>query len=75
MRFWARSGKTWHSDRMMKTNINDPLVSVSEAAAHMGVRERKARILLARNLICPVRTAEGIKYRLDDVRDLKRMNS
>ena len=60
---------------MMQKNSNDPLVSVSEAAAHMGMRERKARLILTKNLIQPVRTAQGIKYRLDDIRDVKRMYS
>lgn len=60
---------------MTEKNSSDPLVSVSEAAAHMGMRERKARLILAKNLIQPVRTVQGIKYRLDDVRDVKRMYS
>jgi hypothetical protein len=60
---------------MANQNFSDPLVSVSEAAARMGVKERRVRSILAKNLICPVRTAEGIKYRLDDVMDVKRMYS
>lgn len=51
----------------------DPLVDITEAAARMGVKERRARRILAQNLIQPVRTAQGIRYRLDDVRDVKRM--
>lgn len=60
---------------MTEKNSSDPLISVSEAAAHMGVKERRARSILAKNLIQPVRTVQGIMYRLDDIRDVKRMYS
>jgi hypothetical protein len=52
---------------------SDPLVDITEAAARMGMKERRARIVLAKNLIRPVRTAHGIRYRLDDIYDVKRM--
>lgn len=52
---------------------SDPLVDISEAAARMGMKERRARRILVQNLIQPVRTAQGIRYRLDDIRDVKRM--
>jgi len=58
---------------MTKSEYVDVLVDISEAAARMGMKERRARLVLARNLIRPVRTAQGIRYRLDDVRDVKRM--
>lgn len=58
---------------MTKSNSVDVLVDIFEAAARLGMNQRKARLALARNLIGPVRTAQGIKYRLDDVRDVKRM--
>lgn len=58
---------------MTNSSSIDPLVDISEAAARMGMKERRARRILAENLICPVRTAEGIRYRLDDIRDVKRM--
>lgn len=57
----------------MEMNPNDPLVTLSEAAARMGLRERKARLILIKNLIQPVRTHQGIAYRLGDVLDVKRM--
>jgi hypothetical protein len=60
--------------RMMNTNPNDPLVTISEAAVRLGVKEKKARILLTKNLICPVRTTQGICYRLDDVYEVKRIS-
>lgn len=58
---------------MTNSTSTDPLVDIHEAAARMGVKERRARRILAQNLISPVRTAYGIRYRLDDVRDVKRM--
>ena len=58
---------------MTKSTSVDVLVDISEAAARLGMNQRKARLALVRNLIGPVRTAQGIKYRLDDVRDVKRM--
>jgi hypothetical protein len=58
---------------MMNTNPNDPLVTIAEAAAHLGMKERRARLVLAKNLIRPVRTSQGIAYRLGDVRDTKQM--
>ncbi len=58
---------------MTKSNSVDVLVGISEVAAKLGMSQRKARLALSRNLIRPVRTAEGIKYRLDDVYDVKRM--
>jgi hypothetical protein len=73
MIYWSATGKTWQSDRMANMTTNDPLVDISEAAARMGVKEKRARIILAKNLVRPVRTAQGIRYRLDDVRDVKRM--
>lgn len=57
----------------MDSNPNDLLVTIPEAAARMGMRERKARVALARNLIQPVRTKDGICVRLDDVIAVKRM--
>lgn len=58
---------------MMNSSSIDPLVDISEAAARMGMKEKRARLVLAKNLVRPVRTAQGIRYRLDDVRDVKRM--
>lgn len=58
---------------MRNENPNDPLVTISEAAARMGVKERRARTILARNLIRPVRTTWGIGYRAEDVQAVKRM--
>lgn len=58
---------------MKNSTSSDPLVDISEAAARMGVKVRRARVILAKNLIRPVRTAQGIRYRLDDVQDVKRM--
>lgn len=58
---------------MTNPQASDPLVDISEAAARMGMKERRARLVLMKNLIHPVRTPQGIKYRLDDVRDVKRM--
>lgn len=57
----------------MNRNPNDPLVTIQQAAAHMGVNMRKARNLLTRNLIQTVRTQSGICVRLDDVNAVKRM--
>ena len=59
---------------MTKNAYVDVLVDISEAAARMGMRERRARLVLARNLIRPVRTTQGIRYRLDDVLDVKKMS-
>jgi hypothetical protein len=59
----------------MNKNSSDPLVSVSEAAVCLGVKERRVQAILMRNLIGSVRTVEGIKYRLDDVIAVKKMNS
>lgn len=58
---------------MTNTSSIDPLVDISEAATRMGMKERRARLVLAKNLIRPVRTANGIRYRLDDIYDVKRM--
>lgn len=58
---------------MTKSTYVDVLVDISEAAARMGMKERRARLVLAKNLICPVRTTQGIRYRLDDVLDVKKM--
>lgn len=60
---------------MMNTNPNDPLVSIAEAASRMGVKVGRARSILAKNLIRPVRTSSGIAYRLEDVNDTKKMYS
>lgn len=59
---------------MMKMNPNDPLVTIAEAATRMGVKERRARSILAKNLIRPVRTAQGLGYRLDDILEVKKMH-
>ncbi len=59
---------------MTKSTYVDVLVDISEAAARLGMNQRKARLTLSRNLIRPVRTAQGIRYRLDDVFDVKRMH-
>jgi hypothetical protein len=59
---------------MTKTDSNDPLVTIAEAASRMGVKERRARSILAKNLICPVRTTWGIGYRLDDILAVKKMH-
>lgn len=64
----------WHSSAMNK-NPSDPLVSVSEAAVCLGVKERRVQGILMRNLIGSVRTVEGVKYRLDDVLAVKKTNS
>jgi hypothetical protein len=58
---------------MMNTNLNDPLVSLAEAASRMGVKASRARVILAKNLVRPVRTSTGIAYRLDDVIETKKM--
>lgn len=58
---------------MTNPPVSDPLVDITEAAARMGMKERRARLVLMKNLIRPVRTAQGIRYRLDDVYDVKRM--
>ncbi|AXH66248.1 helix-turn-helix DNA binding domain protein [Streptomyces phage Satis] len=58
---------------MMNTNPNDPLVSIAEAASRMGVKVGRARSILAKNLVRPVRTPAGIAYRLEDVVETKRM--
>lgn len=58
---------------MTKTESNDPLVSIAEAASRMGVKERRVRNILAKNLIRPVRATWGIGYRLDDVLEVKKM--
>lgn len=58
---------------MTNSPVSDPLVDITEAASRMGMKERRARLILAKNLIRPVRTAQGIRYRLDDVYDVKRM--
>lgn len=60
---------------MANMNPNDPLVTLHEAASRMGVNHRRARTILTRNLIRPVRTATGLCYRLGDVLDVKRMYS
>lgn len=59
---------------MKKIDSNDPLVTIAEAASRMGVKERRARSILAKNLIRPVRTTWGIGYRLDDILDVKKMH-
>lgn len=56
----------------MHINPNDPLVTLPEAAARMGVNMRRARNILSRN-IKPVRTLWGIGYRLDDVNAVRKM--
>lgn len=57
----------------MNVNPNDPLVTLPEAAARMGVNVRRARNLLVKNMIHPIRTQRGICYRLDDVDATRRM--
>lgn len=57
----------------MNVNPNDPLASLPEAAARMGVNVRRARNILVRNLIRPVRTQWGICYRVADVDAARRM--
>lgn len=58
----------------MNTNPNDPVVTFREAAARMGVNQRRARNILTRNLIQPVHTQRGIGVRLADVEAVKRMS-
>jgi hypothetical protein len=57
----------------MKTNPNDPLVTISEAAHRLGMNQRRTRNILVRNLIQSVRTQHGICYRRDDVDAVKQM--
>lgn len=57
----------------MYINPNDPLVTLSEAAARMGVKLRRARNILVRNQIQSVRTQVGICYRLADVEAVRKM--
>jgi hypothetical protein len=56
----------------MHMNPNDPVVTLPEAAARMGVNVRRARNILGRN-VKPVRTLTGIGYRLDDVNEVRKM--
>ena len=58
----------------MNVNPNDPLVTLPEAAARMGVNTRRARNILVRNLIQTVRTDRGICVRLNDVDAVKKMH-
>lgn len=58
----------------MNINPNDPLVTLSEASVRMGVKVRRARNILVRNLVQPVRTQSGICYRLEDVIAVRRMS-
>lgn len=58
----------------MHINPNDPLVTLPEAAVRMGVKVRRARNILTRNLIQPVRTQSGICYRLEDVNAVRQMS-
>jgi len=57
----------------MHMSPNDPLVTLDEAAVRMGVNKRRARNILIRNLVQPVRTQRGISYRLDDVAACRKM--
>lgn len=57
----------------MDVNPNDPLVSLSEAAARMNMKPLRARRLLIKNLIQTVRTQQGICYRLDDIVAVRKM--
>lgn len=57
----------------MNLNPNDTLVTIPEAASRMGVKERRARNILAKNLIQTVRTPRGIEVRLDDVIAVRKM--
>lgn len=57
----------------MNLNPNDTLVTLSQAASRMGVKERRARNILVKNQIQTVRTCRGIEYRLDDVIAVRRM--
>lgn len=59
----------------MNVNPNDPLVTLSEAASRMGVKEKRARGILLRNLVRPVSTQWGLCYRLGDVLAVKKMYS
>lgn len=56
----------------MNVNSNDPVVPLSEAAVHLGVNVRRARSILLRNGVAPVRTSQGIGYRLDEVKDVRK---
>lgn len=58
---------------MTKANPNDPLINIAEAASRMGVKERRVRVILAKNLIRPIRTTWGIGYRLEDVQEVRKM--
>lgn len=58
----------------MNINPHDPLVTLSEAASRMGVKVRRARNILHRNMVQTVRTQNGICYRLDDVDAVRRMS-
>lgn len=58
----------------MNMNPNDPLVTLAEAAARMGVKQRRARNILIKNQIQTVRTLYGICYRLDDVEAVRKMS-
>ena len=58
---------------MTNSTQSDPLVDILEAASRMGVKERRARQILEKNLIRPVRTPYGLRYRLDDIYSVKRM--
>lgn len=56
----------------MTHDTADPIVPLAEAATRMGVNERRARNILTRSLVRPVRTPRGIGYRLDDVLAVKK---
>lgn len=58
----------------MNINPNDPLITLPEAAVRLGVKVRRARNILVRNLVQPVRTQSGICYRLEDVVAVRRMS-
>lgn len=51
----------------------DPIIPLGEAAARMGLNARRARGVLLRNGIRPVRTWKGLEYRADDVEAVRRM--
>lgn len=57
----------------MNVNPHDPLVDIFEAARRMGVNLRRARNILVRNQIQPVRGRYGIQYRQADVDAVRRM--
>ncbi len=52
---------------MTEINRHDPLVTLAQAAVRLGVKEKRAKGILIKNGIQPVRTAQGIVYRLADV--------